>query len=263
MEAAGKVKLELLAQMSHQLRTPLNVVLGFVEMLRDTEHGQFSDEQRDYIANIWQSTQLMLDLVNDALYLSKAEAGKTRLKQESLDLAKVATAIVLRLRSLLNKGNLKLAIAIPEELPMVWADEKCLAQILMNLTSNAIKFTPSGGTVGISAFNECGKCYICIADTGVGIKKEEQGLIFQPFYQGENRPVVESPGTGLGLAIVKKYVESLGGRIWVQSEVGKGSKFTFTLPFAVTQASNVLSSRYVPESSLACTDPSVFLFPSG
>ncbi len=232
LEAASQAKSAFLASMSHELRTPLNAVIGFSELMLDGVPGEINDEQKDCLNDILSSGQQLLNLINEVLDLSKVEAGRMELKLENLNLVDVIDEVVSTVTPMLDGNKHKLAVSVGDGLPQVHADKSRLRQILLNLLGNAIKFTPPGGQLGIKVTREDDWCQVSVVDNGIGIKKEDQEQIFEVFTHAETLPEEKKEGTGLGLALTKQFVEAIGGRIWVESEYGKGSKFTFTLPLA-------------------------------
>lgn len=230
LEAANRAKSEFLSSMSHELRTPLNAIIGFSELLLDGVPGEINDEQRECLSDIFGSGQHLLNLINDVLDLSKVEAGKIELKIESMNLTDVIDGILQTVKPMVDKNRHKIEVSVEEGLPQVRADKSRLRQIFLNLLSNAIKFTPRGGKLGIEAGSEGDWCQVSVVDSGIGIRKEDQEQMFEVFTQAETLPDGNREGTGLGLALTRHFVELMGGRIWVESEYGKGSKFTFTLP---------------------------------
>jgi len=232
LEAASQAKSEFLASMSHELRTPLNAIIGFSELMLDGVLGKIHDEQRQCLNDILGSGQYLLNLINDVLDLSKVEAGKIELKLESLNLADVIHDVVKTVKPMLDNNRHQLEVSLEEGLPQVQADKKRLRQIFFNLLSNAIKFTPAGGKLGIEVGREGDWCQVSVVDSGIGIKKKDQGQIFEPFTQIDTLPEKKREGTGLGLALTRQLVKMCGGKIWVESEYRKGSRFTFTIPLA-------------------------------
>jgi len=232
LTAASRAKSEFLASMSHELRTPLNAVIGFSELMLDGIPGEINDEQRECLSDILSSGQHLLNLINDVLDLSKVEAGKINLKPENLDLADIVSEVAGTVRPMLDDNRHELDIRLAEELPQVHADKNRLRQILLNLLSNSIKFTPPGGKLAIEASSEGDWCQVSMIDNGIGIKQEDVGRIFEVFTQVDTLPDKKLEGTGLGLALCKQLVEAYGGKIWVESKYKKGSKFIFTLPLA-------------------------------
>jgi signal transduction histidine kinase len=174
----------------------------------------------------------LLSLINDILDLSKVEAGKIDIRPESLRLADVVDDAVTTVKTMLNDSRHGLAISIAEDLPAVYGDRNRLKQILLNLLSNAIKFTPDGGKLRLETSRKGNVCQVSMVDNGIGIRREDQASIFEPFIQLDTQRGEKKQGTGLGLALTRQLVELLGGKIWVESEYGKGSRFSFTIPLA-------------------------------
>ncbi len=235
-ETANKAKSDFLANMSHELRTPLNAITGFSEILKDGMIGDMPERQRDLIQDIYDSSDHLLSLINDILDLSKIESGNMKLEISEVNLPELIEISHLFIKNKLLSGTLKLTMEIEESIGVISADKRLLKQVLINLLSNAAKFTPEGGHIRVVAEkvkdnsgNE-NMIEIFIEDTGIGIKQEDLGKIFEPFKQVESVATKKYQGTGLGLSICKDIVEMHGGRIWVESEWEKGSKFIFTLP---------------------------------
>ena len=232
LEIASQHKSEFLANMSHELRTPLNAIIGFSEVLSERMFGDINEKQAEYISDILQSGQHLLSLINDILDLSKIEAGRMELELSDFDLPSSIENTLTLVRERAVRRGIKLGHTVDEHLGMVRADERRVKQVLLNLLSNALKFTPKGGRIDVRAAVRDGMAEISVADTGVGISPEDQELVFEEFRQvGTAANQVE--GTGLGLAISRKFIEVHGGRIWVESQVGKGSTFAFTLPLSI------------------------------
>ncbi len=234
VEKANQLKSDFLANMSHELRTPLNVIIGFSQLMIDEVPGKINEEQRQCLNDILNSSKHLLNLINDVLDLSKIESGKVELKLENVALTEIIESVTRTMMPILTPRKQSLDIEIEEGLPPVYADEGKLGQVLLNLVDNATKFTPDGGNLKIEAARDSDWCQVSVIDNGIGIKKDDQGRIFEPFSQLDNPLTVEKAGTGLGLALVKQIVERYGGRIWVESEYGKGSRFTFTMPLATS-----------------------------
>jgi signal transduction histidine kinase len=230
IEAANRHKSEFLANMSHELRTPLNAVIGFSEVLQEKLFGELNEKQDEYVDDILTSGRHLLSLINEILDLSKVEAGRMELEVATFDLPLAIDNARTFVRERATRHGITLDVDVDERLGDYVGDERKIKQILLNLLSNAVKFTPEGGRIGINARQANGAVEISVTDTGIGIAPEDQPKIFEEFRQVGGDYAHKSEGTGLGLTLAKKFVELHGGRIWVESEVGKGSTFTFTLP---------------------------------
>jgi signal transduction histidine kinase len=229
LEAASRHKSDFLANMSHELRTPLNAIIGFSEVLSERMFGELNDKQDEYLKDIHASGQHLLSLINDILDLSKIEAGKMELEVSDFDLPTAIDNALMLVRERATRRGIELHRSIDEGLGQIQADERKIRQVLLNLLSNAIKFTPEGGRMEVWAKPVNGFIEVSVADTGVGIAPEDQEAVFEEFRQvGTAEKKVE--GTGLGLALSRKFIELHGGKIWVKSQVGAGSTFTFTVP---------------------------------
>jgi len=230
LEAANRHKSEFLANMSHELRTPLNAVIGFSDVLLERTFGELNDKQEQYVTIVLGSGRHLLSLINDILDLSKIEAGRMELELGEFDVPLAIDNAVTLVRDRAANHGLMLAIDVEPALGTFVGDERKLKQILLNLLSNAVKFTPDGGRVGVRAVRADGAVEISVSDTGIGIAPEDQEAVFEEFRQVGTDVVRKREGTGLGLALTRKFVELHGGTIRVESELGKGSTFTFTLP---------------------------------
>jgi len=230
IEAANRHKSEFLANMSHELRTPLNAIIGFSEVLQEKLFGELNEKQAEYTDDILTSGRHLLSLINEILDLSKVEAGRMELELATFDLPLAIDNARTFVRERATRHGITLDVKIDERLGDIVGDERKIKQILLNLLSNAVKFTPEGGRVGINARQTNGTAEISVTDTGIGIAPEDQPKIFEEFRQVGTDYAHKVEGTGLGLTLAKKFVELHGGRIWVESEVGKGSTFVFTLP---------------------------------
>jgi signal transduction histidine kinase len=229
LAAASQHKSEFLANMSHELRTPLNAVIGFSEVLSERMFGDLNEKQDEYLKDIHASGQHLLSLINDILDLSKIEAGKMDLEVSDFDLPATIDNALMLVRERAGRRGIDLQKSVDGRLGQVQADERKIRQVLLNLLSNAIKFTPEGGRIDVAAKPVNGFVEVSVTDTGVGIAPEDQDAIFEEFKQvGTASKKVE--GTGLGLALSRRFIELHGGKIWVRSEVGAGSTFTFTIP---------------------------------
>jgi PAS domain S-box-containing protein len=232
-EKSSLTKSEFLANMSHELRTPLNSVIGFSEVLQDQLFGPINPKQQEYVGNIITSGRHLLSLINDILDLSKVEAGKMGLDLDTFALSDTLGASMNILRERALKSGLELHLDLdPRADVLVMADQRKLKQILFNLLSNAVKFTPTAGSVQLSAVRDGNFLEITVADSGIGIREEDIPKLFQAFTQLESAYTKGFEGTGLGLALTRQLVEMHGGRIWVKSEFGKGSRFSFTIPIS-------------------------------
>jgi len=238
LRAATEAKSIFLAHMSHELRTPLNAIIGFSDLLIGGIGGEINNQQRQCLEDILNSGKHLLSLINDILDLSKVEAGKIDIRPESLRLADVVDDAVTTVKTMIDESKHELAISIAEDLPPVYGDRNRLKQILLNLLSNAIKFTPDGGKLTLETSRKGDFCQVSMVDNGIGIRKEDQIRIFEPFTQLDTQPGERKQGTGLGLALTKQLVELLGGKIWVESKHGKGSRFSFTIPLAEKEAAS-------------------------
>jgi len=229
LEAASRHKSEFLANMSHELRTPLNAIIGFSEVLVNRMFGELNEKQDEYLKDIFASGQHLLSLINDILDLSKIEAGRMELELADFDLPSAIDNALIVVRERASRREITLGHSVDERLGPIRGDERKVKQVLLNLLSNALKFTPEGGRIDVSAAEHDGVAEIAVTDTGVGIAPEDQEAVFEEFRQvGTADKKVE--GTGLGLALSRKFIELHGGKIRVKSQVGHGSTFTFTLP---------------------------------
>lgn len=235
LEKASRAKSDFLARMSHELRTPLNVIMGFAELMLDQVPGEINEEQRQCLDDILTSGRHLLGLINEVLDLSKVEAGKVEIKARDIALSEVVGLVTGVMMPELSQRKQSLDVDLEEGLPLVRADESRLRQVFFNLLSNASKFTPDGGKIKIEASRKENLCQVSVIDNGIGIKKEDQKQIFEPFFQVDTSMTREKKGTGLGLALVKEIVEMHGGEIWVESEYKKGSRFIFTLPLVAAE----------------------------
>jgi len=229
LETASRHKSEFLANMSHELRTPLNAIIGFSEVLSEKLFGEINAKQEEYVADILESGRHLLDLINDILDLSKIEAGRMELELADFQLSKAVENALTLVRERASRHGIKLDQALDGQIGTVRADERKVKQVLLNLLSNALKFTPEGGHVEVRVAARDGMAEIAVTDTGVGIAPEDQETVFEEFRQ-VGSSAKKREGTGLGLAISRKFIELHGGRIWVESQLGKGSTFAFTLP---------------------------------
>jgi signal transduction histidine kinase len=229
LEEASQHKSEFLANMSHELRTPLNAIIGFSQVLGEGMFGDVNEKQAEYLDDILSSGHHLLSLINDVLDLSKVEAGQVELEVAPFSLRDALDRGVVMVRERATKDGVQVALAADPEVDVVEGDERRIRQVIFNLLSNAVKFTPAGGVVDVSAAQVDGEVRVSVADTGPGLAPDDHERIFEEFRQTE-AGIEQREGTGLGLALSKRLVELHGGRIWVDSELGKGSTFVFTLP---------------------------------
>jgi signal transduction histidine kinase len=229
LEAVSRHKSEFLANMSHELRTPLNAIIGFSEVLRDGLFGTMEPKQTEYVTDIHTSGHHLLSLINEILDLSKVESGLMKLDLSSFSVPTAIADALTLVRERASKNGVELSSDIDTTIEQFTGDEIKFKQIMLNLLSNAIKFTPQGGIVAVRAVPYENGVQISVSDTGIGIASEEHQSIFDAFQQGGggHKPGIE--GTGLGLSLTRRFVEMHDGRIWVESEISKGSTFSFTL----------------------------------
>ena len=199
-------------------------------MLLERLFGELNDKQADYLNDIHSSGRHLLSLINDILDLSKVEAGRMELEPSSFELSEALSNAMTLVRERAQQHGIVMAQQLDTELGEIVADERKFKQILVNLLSNAVKFTPDGGRIDVRVSREDGNAVIAVHDTGIGIAPEDQAAVFEEFRQVGRDYTNKQEGTGLGLALTKKFVELHGGRIWLESEPGKGSTFTFTIP---------------------------------
>jgi GAF domain-containing protein len=234
LEEASKHKSQFLANMSHELRTPLNAILGYTELMVDGTYGAPSERMLGVLKRVESNGRHLLGLINDVLDLSKIEAGQLTLSLGDYSLKDVVNTVYSAVEPLAAEKKLGFKIAMPPGLPPGRADERRLTQVLLNLVGNAIKFTDQGEVV-IEASQSNGSFKLSVRDTGPGISEADQGKLFQEFQQADNSTTKAKGGTGLGLAISKRIIEMHGGKIWVESSIGNGSTFSFTLPVKAEQ----------------------------
>ncbi|MEU4605793.1 GAF domain-containing protein [Kribbella sp. NPDC023972] len=228
LEVASRHKSEFLASMSHELRTPLNAVLGFSEVLLERMFGELNERQEEYLRDIHGSGRHLLELLNEILDLSKVEAGRMELEYSTFPLRRVLENTASMLRERATAHSIDVRVEIDPDIDQVYADELRLKQVVLNLMTNAVKFTDDGGSVVVRATRSGGDIHIAVTDTGRGVPAEDRERIFESFQQGGRGPSQEE-GTGLGLTLSRRIVELLGGRMWLESEVGAGSTFGFSL----------------------------------
>jgi len=236
LKRAVQVKSEFLANMSHELRTPLNSIIGFSEVLYDETFGPLKEKQRQYVNNVLTSGTHLLLLINQILDMAKVEAGKMKLVLSSLPMKSLLNEISLLVEDMVGKKKIKMLLEIAEDLPNIEADDLKVKEILYNLISNAVKFTPEGGKIGMRAKKADSEIEIVVWDTGVGIASENTDKIFEGFFRVDTPYSRLTEGTGLGLPLSKKLVELHGGKLSVESEgINRGTSVRFTLPIYIKE----------------------------
>ncbi|QWD10166.1 hypothetical protein G6713_05555 [Polynucleobacter paneuropaeus] len=237
LENANRHKSEFLANMSHELRTPLNSIIGFSELLKEKIFGDINPKQTEYVKNIYNSGKHLLDLINDILDLSKIESGEVNVFREIFSLNKAIQSCVAIVSERVKKNKLKLHVYISEGENLIYADERKIKQILLNLLTNAVKFTPEGGEIVVQAESTEAGIQVMVKDSGIGIDPKDQEKIFEEFKQVENHYTRKLEGTGLGLAVVKRLIDLQNGWLKLDSALGEGSSFTFFIPKVESKAS--------------------------
>jgi signal transduction histidine kinase len=255
-DAASRSKTDFLANMSHELRTPLNAIMGFSDIIHQGMAGPVTERQKEFLNDISESGMHLLTLITDILDLSKIEAGKTELEPETFSVKELIDVSLIMFKEKALKHHIKVAAEIDDTVTDITADKRKLKQVMVNLLSNAFKFTSDGGAVLVQArklrggekmrrsedrkmlssqlqsfpTSDADFVEISVTDTGIGISKENQQRLFQPFQQIETSLTRKYAGTGLGLSLCRRFIELHGGRIWVESELSKGSRFAFIIP---------------------------------
>ncbi|MHB1208041.1 MAG: sensor histidine kinase [Rhodospirillaceae bacterium] len=243
-EAANRAKSRFLANMSHELRTPLNAIIGFAEVIHNQFKGPVGNPQYiDFARAIHESGRHLVDIINDILDLSKVEEGKLELEEEAISLPAVVERVTRLMRQGLDSANLALSVALAPDLPEVRGDARKLDQVLLNIMSNAVKFTPPGGRISIEAHRNAGGIAIVVADTGVGISEDELAEVLKPFVQGRDSERRLVRGTGLGLPLADQMMKMHGGFLSLASRRGEGTIVTLQLPAARVLAAPALKQR--------------------
>jgi signal transduction histidine kinase len=232
LETANRHKSQFLANVSHELRTPLNSIIGFTRLVLRKTEGQIEKLQKDNLQKVLISSEHLLNLINGLLDLAKIEAGRMEVYAETFRLDEVIRVATTTVEPMLKNGRVRLVTEIAPNIPPLRTDRDKLKQAVLNLLSNAVKFTEEG-EIKVAAWAENGNLKLAVSDTGIGMNKEALDLIFEEFRQADMSSTRRYGGTGLGLAIVRRFINLMGGEIAVESELGKGSKFTITIPTAL------------------------------
>lgn len=235
LEIASRHKSEFLASMSHELRTPLNAVIGFSEVLLDRMFGDLNPRQEEYLRDIWTSGRHLLELLNEILDLSKVEAGRMVLEPSLMSVRSCLDYVLSLVRDRAAAHAIELRLDVSEQVGIVWADELRFKQVVLNLVSNAVKFTPDGGTVEVDATREGADVVIRVSDTGVGVLPDDRERIFESFQQG-HRGAPKEEGTGLGLTLSRRIVSLFGGSLWLEPAAEVGSVFGFRVPLPAVES---------------------------
>jgi signal transduction histidine kinase len=244
-EEAKSAEIEFLAKISHELRTPLNAIIGFSELIiHSTRPPLDQAQQRAYVEDIYASGRHLLEVINDILDFARAESGKLMLQESDADIGEILTSIDRLLGPRIRDAGLALTMTVPPRLSRLWSDERKLKRMLLNLITNAVKATPSGGRIDVGVSAEAAGIVISVRDTGIGISAQDLERVFEPFVQVENALNRRHEGTGLGLALVKAMVEIHGGSIELQSEVSKGT--TVRLIFPPERLAAPIGDQYDP-----------------
>lgn len=258
VERANRLKSEFLASMSHELRTPLNAIIGFSDLMAEQTAGTLSAKQQRFVGHIQQGARHLLALINDILDLSKVEAGRLELNRENVPVGALLSEVLTTIRPAAQVKGIHVQSSIGPDVA-AFADRVRLKQILFNLLSNAVKFTPAGGKVWVEAAERRGRLTMSVSDTGLGIPLDEHEAVFDAFHQVGTTTKGVKEGTGLGLAITKRLVEEHGGRIWVESEPGKGARLSFTVQAGRTWETAAREEAGIAEPALSRDRPLILV----
>jgi signal transduction histidine kinase len=229
LEEMSRHKSQFLANMSHELRTPLNSIIGYTKLMLDGLEGDINEEQQKDLHTVYTNSKHLLELINGLLDLSRIEAGKIVLSYEVFTISDLLSEVIPTIEQLAREKGLNLTYSVAPDIDRLYADKAKTKQVLINILGNAIKFT-NEGSIKLNVAEIDSDFIFSVTDTGMGIKKEDLEAIFDSFKQVGPAQIAGYEGTGLGLAISKQFIEMQGGRIWAESELGKGTTFTFTLP---------------------------------
>ncbi len=229
LEAADRLKSEFIANVSYELRTPLNTIMGFIEILNNEYFGPLNERQREYSQGILESSEELLALINDILDLAMIEAGRMTLEIEVVDIKEMLWGVFSLTRERARSKDLRLALDCPDDIGTLDLDERRTKHALLNLMGNAIEYTPPGGEIVLSARRMDGEIMLSVADTGIGIAESEQSRIFEMFVRGK-KPVGHRRGAGLGLSLVRSFIHLHGGRVELSSTPNKGTTVSCYLP---------------------------------
>ncbi|MGC9348187.1 MAG: GAF domain-containing protein [Anaerolineae bacterium] len=255
---ADRAKSEFVSTVSHELRTPMTSIVGYVDLILAGAGGDLTDTQLSFLKKVKANADRLTDLVNDLLDISRIEQGRVELQLEPLAMEEVIGQVIDLMRPKTEEKEQTLRTSIPEGLPKAYGDAARMTQILTNLVSNAYKYTPAGGEIAVHAYVRDRMMHVAVVDSGIGIAAENQKKIFERFYRVEDDPAVyEVSGTGLGLAITLSLIQMHGGDIWLESELGEGSIFTFSVPLAEGESARDLGAQ--PESLVIDSRPTVLV----
>jgi signal transduction histidine kinase len=224
------MKTEFVSISAHQLRTPLSAIKWTLKMFLDGDLGELTKEQREFLEKTYQSNERMISLINDLLNVTRIEEGRYLYRVVLTDIVKICQSITDSYKEEIKKRNLKMVFHKPKKLPMVKVDVEKISLAIQNLIENSIRYTPAGGEIEIFLKEKKNEIEFSIKDTGIGIPKDQQHRVFTKFFRAPNATKMATEGSGLGLFITKNVVEAHGGKIWFESEEGKGTTFYFTLP---------------------------------
>jgi PAS domain S-box-containing protein len=226
----AKAKNEFISIVAHELRTPMTSIKGYTDLMLQGAVGMLTEGQQHFLGIVKSNVDRLTELVNDLLDISRIEAGRIKLEPVPLRMEEIVREVCDDVAETIRERGLTLELDLPTAIPAVHTDRNRIIRVLVNLLSNAYRYTPAGGTITVSVRQVRGAVQVDVADTGIGIGEEDQERVFEPFYRANQPLVNQQTGTGLGLPIVRSLIQMLGGRLWLQSELGKGSTFSFTLP---------------------------------